>query len=722
MHTFTNSSPVVPNREASGLSLVEILLVVSLLAVIGSAAVIQISDSRASADKAKLVNDAGVLNRAITAYISSSGKVAEGSDAAVVIELLKRRASETSASRLPGFSGGFLDPRVTPVFQTEEESRSDAPRLLWNALTGRFDVATSGGLGIKRIVFSATEAEVGEEEREASLSYGVRDGWVWDYTEAPLPQNPGSSYLPTVLDPTNSSPPLPVASGAPSSSGPVPKASLAAPSISPSSGIFPAATYPVPIRITNPNPAGSSTLWVSSDFGPWFALTADPFPLPIGGSSLRAQAVPNDPDLWESSGITSAGYGVSPSKLLPPDIQSTSDRFQKGTVEEIHLTLRNTNDPAVSGVRYRLAGEGWTDYAMVIPTRLETFPLGYRVEAVAVPTSPYWIASDPAEATVMGQSLGDLVGFDASVSVEVAVSGSTPPPGSFVSIRDGDWNDPDTWQGGVVPGTNLSGAAVVVKNRVNYWGGTLDVSDGTLRVEGILSVDNQNIKLEHADGRVEIVGGLIIIDNANFDIEYGLARFDGGGMQICNGNYVNKEPSRGTEGSGYIYVNNGGIDRVGSSPFSSAIAWAAPLGSGTNLPTPENPAAATPPGGCRDESHFRGSSGEARRATFTFRFSNPGTEPLEVAFHSLLPSPFHWDESFEAQASPGLSLGEVRFPADGREVEIKVLRLPPGDSTLVLSALSAETTGSYQLESELRVLEPESSSLRLDIPVSLGLP
>jgi hypothetical protein len=692
------------------------------MAVIGSVAVIQISDSGARADEAKLVNDAGVLNRAVTAYVASSGKVGEGADAAEVIEAMKRRASGASATRMTGFAGGFIDPRVTPVFQSEEESRTDAPRLIWNEQTGRFDVATSGRPGIKKLVLSSSAAEVGEEEREGAVSYGVRDGWVWDYTESPLPQNPGSSSIPTVPEPSNSSAPPSVVSSGPSSSGPVSKNPLAPPSISPPSGIFPAASYPVPIQFTNPNPAGSSTIWLSADFGPWVPVTVDPFPLPIGAASLRAQAVPNDADRWESSGITTAGYGVSPSKLLPPGIQPSSDRFQKGTVEQIDLTLRNPNAPAVSTVQYRLADAAWLDYASVIPTLLETYPLGYRVEAVAVPTSPYWIASDPADATVTGQSVGDLVALEADVSVEVAVSGSTPPPGSFVTIRDGDWNDPDTWQGGVVPGTNLSGATVVVKHRVTYWGATLDVADGTLRVEGILFVDNQNIKLEHADGKVEIAGGLVIIDNANIDIENGLVRFDGGGIQICNGNYVNKEPSRGTEGAGYIYVNNGGIDRVGSSPFSSAIAWATPLGAGTNLPTPENPAAATPPGGCRDESHYRGGSGEGRRATFTFRFSNSGTEPLEVVFHSLLPSPFHWDESFKAQASPGLVYGEIRFPGSGLGVEVPSLRLPPGESTLVLSALSSETSGDYQVESGLSVLEPVASSLRLDIPVSLTLP
>lgn len=699
-------------------------MTLSAIAILGTITIIKISDSRKQVTGVKLSGDVEVINRAITAYLASSGDFGTASEPGEILAKLKSRSNDESARRMPGFSGHFLDGRVTPVFQTDEEARSDDERVYWNKATKRFILSTSGPAGIKRFDLADDESDAaGDEQRTAALSYGTRDGWIWDYTESPLPQTLGPSQFATTADPPDSSSailssavsPFPLA-------GPVKRSRLEPPAISPGSNVFPAADYPVAIALADPNPETLSRIWYSIDYGPWMPFSGTSLDLPIGAAYLRAQAVPTDPDLWESSDIAPATYAVSPSKLAPPGILLSSNTFLKGTTEQIVAALENPNDPAVSRVRYRISSEGWVEYVSEFPTTLSNYPLGYRIEGVAEATSPYWISSDISNESVLGMGLAEVAGFSASVAVDVADSAGVPVAGSFITIRDGDWNDPNTWEGGRIPTSDLSGQNIVVRSRVTYSGATLMVGSGKLVVEGVLLVDNQNINIGHPEGRVEIAGGLVIIDNANFEIEGGQANFKGGGVQICNGNYVNKESSLGTSGIGYIYANNGGIDRVGSSQFSSNIAWATPSGAGTNLPTPENPVAATPPGGCLDEGHYKTENDSRRSATFTFSFSNSSTIPLKVTFFSALPPEMFWDLSFTPGISAGLTHSGVSYGNGDHEASISTLTLPPGLSTLTLLALSEETAGEYPVNSGITTSEPVPATVAVEVKVSLTLP
>ena len=176
---------------------------------------------------------------------------------------------------------------------------------------------------------------------------------------------------------------------------------------------------------------------------------------------------------------------------------------------------------------------------------------------------------------------------------------------TYTTIADGNWHNASTWQSGLVPDRFLGGDQVTINHRVTYGGDSLFIENGTLNVNAVLVIDNQNIKMEDANGQVNINQGLIIIDNANFEVQ-GTVTFSESAVQICNGNYTDlASGSGGTHGDGYIYIDNDNVENIGSASFSSQIDWCTRNGNGVNLPTAQNCSVAQPPvGDCKNESHY----------------------------------------------------------------------------------------------------------------------
>ena len=122
------------------------------------------------------------------------------------------------------------------------------------------------------------------------MDYAHETNWVWDYQDrvADLPLGP---TVVAVADIPETGVPLSTAVPPPP---PPPPGVLIPPIFSLPPGGYPITDFDLSVAIANPNPAGSSSLIYSIDFGSWFAyggggLTIAP------GSVLKAQALRSIP-------------------------------------------------------------------------------------------------------------------------------------------------------------------------------------------------------------------------------------------------------------------------------------------------------------------------------------------------------------------------------------------------------------------------------------------
>lgn len=166
-------------------TLVEVLVVVSVMAILGAVGFATMTGVRDAATNQKLLTDVETVNRALDLYRANGGNLTGVTNADAVIAKLKTRADAASAARTLGMRQNFLDERVQIIWQTAAETASSAPRALWNGTN--FVVATSGGPGIKEFAYDeARAATVSTEAREISVKEASDSGWVWSYSESNL--------------------------------------------------------------------------------------------------------------------------------------------------------------------------------------------------------------------------------------------------------------------------------------------------------------------------------------------------------------------------------------------------------------------------------------------------------------------------------------------------------------------------------------------------------
>lgn len=374
-------------KTQRGFSLVEVVITVGVVGILAALGIASFSNLVGSTKREKLALDIATLNRSITAYIGAGGDLSKAESPEDVLNALKKEMK--SASRVPTLSGSKVDERLTFALQTANEASGKTWRAYWDAGQQKFVLQQGGDTpGIKGLVLDPSAAKAIEEDEntKSSMLYAEKGGWIWDYQEVPPSTPPGpSSFVPAEV-PNTPTPPAPTGSGggAPSSTA------LATPQFSLASGAFPIGQFNLPVTITNPNPAGSSTLYYSVDFGNWKSYNG-PLSVPPG-AVVTAQAIAAS-DLYSNSGLASENYRVIPADLLPPIISPNRPLMGLFTDRVLSVTLTDQNSSSISRLQYRIGGDPWQDYAGPFSVSRDDFPTGALVQARSIPIDPYYLSS-----------------------------------------------------------------------------------------------------------------------------------------------------------------------------------------------------------------------------------------------------------------------------------------------------------------------------------------
>lgn len=411
----------------SGFSLIEALIVVAVIGILAALGSMTLSNLVSSTREQKLFSDVQTVNRSVNAYLAAGGDLSGAKSPEEVLNALKRNLNH--GSRVPTLSGSKIDERLSVTFQSTSESNQKSWRAYWDAGNHRFVLAQSGNApGVKEFTLdeNAVIPNGVDDKSTAPVLYASKDTWIWDYTEAAPTPPAGPSTLLLSEVPDAVAPPSTAPSGGGVVSAAIP---LAAPGFSISSGVFPITSFDLPLTLSNPNPAGSSTLYYSIDFGNWKAYSG---PLSVApGSLVAAQAIATS-DLYTNSSRVDGKYEATPAGLLPPVISPDKSSFGLFSDRTIRVTLTNLNSSSISGLQYKIGGDPWIDYTGEFTVSRNDYPSGLLIQSRSIPLNPYYLVSTTTlrtlgteTPTITGDALGTFSNPTGEGDMVTNLSGST---------------------------------------------------------------------------------------------------------------------------------------------------------------------------------------------------------------------------------------------------------------------------------------------------------
>ncbi len=397
------------HNRCTAFSLVEALVVISVIGLVATVVVPSIQQGPNAAKKAKLEQDVVIVNNAIDAYLVAGGS--QGAlNAGSVIEALKQRVQGGVTWEMTGPLGPFLDPRVV----------TNATDFEWSA---RFVTSPRPRFIVERssngIVFSrGLPSPVGGPVASGPPS------WLWSYSPGTPTQvnapvfEPGTVDGGTTLGTTNT-----VLVG------------LDCPAISPAGGTLTLGDFPLVVEIDNSvNPSGSSIAYYrigtidAPESGSWILSVGSPFNV-NPGSVVTAVAVSIDPSRYFNSSACSEIYDLDPLELsvsvsAPTGVtyaQAGGQMVGEALLAPITATINLDNvddipapylssanfqilyttdgtDPATSGTA--LSGPSFNGSFPSVPVELGLGVWGANtaitVRAAAVSLKPDWFTTSPA--------------------------------------------------------------------------------------------------------------------------------------------------------------------------------------------------------------------------------------------------------------------------------------------------------------------------------------
>lgn len=310
-----------------GLSLVEILLTIGVIAIVSTISVLGLSGLNRNTQHRKLETDVKTLNSAITMYVANGGSLNGLSDpGAILVKLKSTRSKDDRAVHVGAPSGRLIDPRVAAVAVPTDSWKL---RAIYNSGSQRFDVASSGD-GVE-FILDPSLAEVAatvETRAPGAVQYASNSGWIWDHANAGNPTAPqGPTDFATNPNPTDNAPvdptpdpdpdpdpdPGPGPDPDPGPPPPPPVPWLPTPNFSITGGAHPEGDFPLSVAIVNVPPASQADPIYQIGSGPWTPYTG-PVSVPMN-SWLRAQFMTKDASAFQNSSQHSAYYYPVPDSL-----------------------------------------------------------------------------------------------------------------------------------------------------------------------------------------------------------------------------------------------------------------------------------------------------------------------------------------------------------------------------------------------------------------------
>lgn len=424
-------------RRSGAFSLVEVITIVAVLGILAAVAIPMASGLIDRVRLTKMESDVATLNHAVKVYLANGGSFASGTQAAEVLRKLKTVRSEEAASRYVGFSGAMVDARITPVWQTEAESAAGRARVLWNEARSAFEIRYAGAGGIASFAVAPAEGarNFGEEERSTgALDFNAENGWIWAYRDAPAAAPAAATQIPV---------------GAPASGGlPGPQAAprrLASPQFTTAPGTYDYPSFPSMVSISNPNPDGSSTLFVATAWDgtgiQWTPYTGPVAVLP--GTQILTYARTSSAGFLDS--YTVGGVYVRNSfSLVAPEIVLSAPVLDLQSNAAVTLELVDTNpDFAQHRLEFSINGGDYAVYAGPASLTPAQYATGFSVAARSVPTAEGFRESPQVSASLNLKlrtpliEVGESTGGTASV-IPVTLSHSNPEGSSEIryALRD----------------------------------------------------------------------------------------------------------------------------------------------------------------------------------------------------------------------------------------------------------------------------------------------
>ncbi|MCP4849056.1 MAG: hypothetical protein GY899_14035 [Verrucomicrobiaceae bacterium] len=289
-------------------TLLEAMIGIAVLAAVAIISFSGITEMRTSVKSKKLKQDVAVVNSAVRMYLTHGGEIGIQSSPQAIIDKLKTVPTGDSYKQISGLRESMVDSRLVVVMQSEKAATSMAPRALWDEEERRFVVKSGGERGIAefRLKEITVPEEVVTENRDVSLKLAKNSTWVWDYIDS-------SNGLPERFGLVSVNPSIPASYESPKAApGPL---ALNPPSFSADGGVYGLSDFEdFQVKLSNPNPAGASQVFYSTDGSNWHAYSGQSFNLDPG-DAMQAFAASLDPYLWADSPVQANVYSANPVQL-----------------------------------------------------------------------------------------------------------------------------------------------------------------------------------------------------------------------------------------------------------------------------------------------------------------------------------------------------------------------------------------------------------------------
>jgi type II secretory pathway pseudopilin PulG len=506
-----------------GFSLVEILVIVAVIGVVSTVAIPLVTGVPEAAKKEKLEQDVVVVNNAIDSYLALGGD--EGQlTAANVLTALKSRVYGGMPAEMIGPQGPFLDPTVatnatdfswSAVFTTEPRPRFVVERSTAGVIFGKGPTAEIG--------------ELAEQVDEA------RPSWLWSYVETQPSVASAEIFRPSA------------AAEAPSTFSPTALSKLQSPGFEPSGGTFPLAAFStMELELSDPNPAGSSRIFFSTDEGAsWSAYQS---PLPIVPGLVAAGAVSLDPSRYSNSDPVTQIYKAQPqltwSNTSTPltYAQVASGAYSLSVTADgagpfaIYYTTDGTTPTAEStsvaaGSDIVLQPSFWTSANLALQAKAITDTndpsANYYVDSEVVPAEPIEADPEPLGAPVI--TPGSQIVFG-SIPVSIAASADSPEGTRIYYTYSTDPAAVPTPETGVLYASPFVVSEFGV-NQLKYVKAQAyapaDFPDFWFEASGVAEETYQGLNFDYYNLEGVLVGGGNIANNAALDGSVVLVSVDG---------------------------------------------------------------------------------------------------------------------------------------------------------------------------------------------------